>query len=501
MATIAKRNRSRTAFFSHDFGASQDPKIVVIEGTYNNDGYANFFKLIEFLCSQKNYVLPNTKLLMSALKIKLKFQNPEHTLEQFLADLVEVGLLRISKNNEYYSDSLLERMAYREERLQKWDRVNSAKAAKEAAKGGRPPKSDLMAVVSKGNWEPAKLPIPIDDPDLPVTKPTLIRKSELNKVATTQVPAVIHKETEPVDTIVDNPVEVLQSQIEEEVVMDEEKPASVEAEEELVYDPNNPYLPPRELRADGKIVSPITNSPYHPTNGVPLVPLPGEKLAINMEHANPYVNHVYGAGFYHHSINASFRNVKDIFLGCYKDLNALVKHCNTNKQEKQAAQLIYHMAFLGFPWWVTVTDYDCYNDILHDMIKREQKAGRGMFAISNALRCFWEKYVYDEWHLGKDTGADYIKPYFMDKGQDILWSCNMQDRGFHEIQTLDFNDITIDDTMYDARAVSRKYYYSYDRNSYTEGYAKYHLHYMINKEAYRCKQDGRPYIVPPEDRR
>lgn len=120
-------------YFSHDSNASQDPKILQMCSVYKAEGYGWYWMLIEMMREQENYKIPiKGKYVFNSLAIR-SYTNVD-TFVQFINDCVlEFKLFRRDENN-LWSESLLKRMKFKEEKSTKAKKAVESRWAKKQGK-------------------------------------------------------------------------------------------------------------------------------------------------------------------------------------------------------------------------------------------------------------------------------------------------------------------------------------------------------------------------------
>ena len=116
-------------YFSHDANARQDPKILEMMSVYGAEGYGWYWMLVEMMREQADYTLyMKGKYTFNALALQMHCK-PD-TSEQFVHDCInEFGLFE-SDDDCFWSNSLLRRMAMREEISQKRKKAAEARWGK-----------------------------------------------------------------------------------------------------------------------------------------------------------------------------------------------------------------------------------------------------------------------------------------------------------------------------------------------------------------------------------
>lgn len=112
-----------TYYFSHDFNARNDPKILAMRSKYGSEGYGWYWMIIEILREQSEYKLEHNKYLCITLAMQL--QCDCNALHNYVEDCINEYHLFESDGVYIWSNSLMRRM---EEKVTKSE--NAKKAAK-----------------------------------------------------------------------------------------------------------------------------------------------------------------------------------------------------------------------------------------------------------------------------------------------------------------------------------------------------------------------------------
>lgn len=120
-------------YFSHDANARQDPKILEMLSVYGAEGYGWYWILVEMLREQSDHKLKLTgKYTFNALAMQMHC-NP-NTSEQFVNDCIKEFALFDSDGEYFWSNSLLRRMAMKEEISEKRRKAAEKRWSKNADK-------------------------------------------------------------------------------------------------------------------------------------------------------------------------------------------------------------------------------------------------------------------------------------------------------------------------------------------------------------------------------
>lgn len=119
-----------TYFFSHDFHARQDPKLIKVLMKLGQEGKGVYWDLIEMLYEQGGY-LPLSEIETYTFVL--------HTKNECITSLINDFDLFTKDSDKFWSESVLERLNIRKEKseqakgaiIKRWDDVRKAKALKE----------------------------------------------------------------------------------------------------------------------------------------------------------------------------------------------------------------------------------------------------------------------------------------------------------------------------------------------------------------------------------
>lgn len=105
-------------YFSHDSNARQDPKVSAMLSVYGAEGYGYYWMIVEMLREEATHTLDiSGKYSFNAFALQLHC-TPEKAKE-FITDCIQEFALFESDGAHFWSNSLLRRMAMREELSQK----------------------------------------------------------------------------------------------------------------------------------------------------------------------------------------------------------------------------------------------------------------------------------------------------------------------------------------------------------------------------------------------
>lgn len=113
-------------YFSHDSNARRDPKILALINKFGLEGYGRYWIIVEMLSEQGGYQLEHKKWVYYGLSMEM--QCDVETVEAFIKSLITDYELLNSDNEYFWSDSLLRRMKFKDDKKQQ-----RSKAAKKAA--------------------------------------------------------------------------------------------------------------------------------------------------------------------------------------------------------------------------------------------------------------------------------------------------------------------------------------------------------------------------------
>lgn len=122
-----------TYYFSHDYNARNDPKILAMRSKYGAEGYGWYWMIIEILREQPEYKLENNKYLCITLAMQLQCDN--NALHEYVENCIKEFNLLQTDGTYIWSNSLLRRMSKRSDKSEKakkaanarWHKGSSAK--------------------------------------------------------------------------------------------------------------------------------------------------------------------------------------------------------------------------------------------------------------------------------------------------------------------------------------------------------------------------------------
>ncbi|MEK4108159.1 DUF4373 domain-containing protein [Paenibacillus sp. FSL R10-2791] len=132
----------KAPFFSHDMNARHDPKISAMRGVYGAEGYGWFWMLIELMAESDGYQLDcKSKYAFNAYAMQLQCKADD--VHKFVSDCIEEFDLFITDGTTFWSNSLRNRMQYRD--------AVSEKRAEAANKRWEKKQSDAIALENDAN--------------------------------------------------------------------------------------------------------------------------------------------------------------------------------------------------------------------------------------------------------------------------------------------------------------------------------------------------------------
>ena len=101
-------------YFSHDANARQDPKVLALISVYGLEGYGRYWVIVEMLREQSDFTLDiQGKYSFNAIAMQMQCTKDE--AESFVHDCINEFELFESNGERFWSNSLLRRMALKEE--------------------------------------------------------------------------------------------------------------------------------------------------------------------------------------------------------------------------------------------------------------------------------------------------------------------------------------------------------------------------------------------------
>jgi hypothetical protein len=119
-----------TYYFSHDYNARNDPKILAMRSEYGAEGYGWYWMIIEILREQPEYKLENNKYLCITLAMQL--QCDKDALHGYVEKCINEYKLFETDGTYIWSNSLIKRMSKRDAKSEKAKRAANARWHKDS---------------------------------------------------------------------------------------------------------------------------------------------------------------------------------------------------------------------------------------------------------------------------------------------------------------------------------------------------------------------------------
>jgi len=129
-------------YFSHDYNASSDPKIIALIGDYGAVGYGIYWRIVEMLHSENEHKLPLKEYIIRAIAKQMS-TSVEQT-SAFINDCINVYELFIEEDGNFYSKRVLENIEKMEDIKEK--RSNAGKISAEKRKNATCVEQSLTSV-------------------------------------------------------------------------------------------------------------------------------------------------------------------------------------------------------------------------------------------------------------------------------------------------------------------------------------------------------------------
>jgi uncharacterized protein YdaU (DUF1376 family) len=113
-------------YFSHDYNATLDPKIIALLGDYGAVGYGIYWRIIEMLHSENEHKLPLKEYIIRAIAKQMS-TSVEQT-SAFINDCINVYELFIEEDGNFYSKRVLENIEKMEEIKEKRSKAGKISA-------------------------------------------------------------------------------------------------------------------------------------------------------------------------------------------------------------------------------------------------------------------------------------------------------------------------------------------------------------------------------------
>jgi len=101
-----------TFYFSHDYNAGQDYKIIALISKHSSSGYGVYWRIIEMLHSDDSHTLPNNEMIWSV--IAMTMNTPIKDVQSIIETCVEFKLLHLDESGLIYSNRVNCNIGYRE---------------------------------------------------------------------------------------------------------------------------------------------------------------------------------------------------------------------------------------------------------------------------------------------------------------------------------------------------------------------------------------------------
>lgn len=101
-------------YFSHDYGTTNDPKVICLLSNHGGLGYAIFWRIIEMLHQDKKHILPLKGYVYSAIASQM-LTTPEK-VKEIIADCLEKYALFDSDGENIVSERVIRNIEYKEEK-------------------------------------------------------------------------------------------------------------------------------------------------------------------------------------------------------------------------------------------------------------------------------------------------------------------------------------------------------------------------------------------------
>lgn len=119
-----------TYYFSHDYNARNDPKILAMRSEYGAEGYGWYWMIIEILREQPEYKLEYNKYLCITLAMQL--QCDKNALHGYVEKCINEYKLFTTDGTYIWSNSLLRRMVKKDAKSEKAKKAANARWHKDS---------------------------------------------------------------------------------------------------------------------------------------------------------------------------------------------------------------------------------------------------------------------------------------------------------------------------------------------------------------------------------
>ncbi len=115
-------------YFSHDYYATLDPKIIALLGDYGAVGYGIYWRIVEMLHAEESHILPLKDYIYKA--IAQQMVTSVEQVSTIINDCINVYELFIEEDNNFYSKRVLENIEKMEETKEKRSKAGKISAEK-----------------------------------------------------------------------------------------------------------------------------------------------------------------------------------------------------------------------------------------------------------------------------------------------------------------------------------------------------------------------------------
>lgn len=129
-------------YFSHDYYATLDPKIIALLGDYGAVGYGIYWRIVEMLHAEESHTLPLKDYIYKALAQQMVTSVEQ--ISTIINDCINVYELFIEEDNNFYSKRVLENIEKMEETKEK--RSKAGKISAERRKNATNAEQSLTCV-------------------------------------------------------------------------------------------------------------------------------------------------------------------------------------------------------------------------------------------------------------------------------------------------------------------------------------------------------------------
>src|SRR5665647_542659 len=105
-------------YFSHDSNARNDPKILAMRSVYKSSGYGWYWIIVEMMRDQSEYKIDiRSKYVWDAFALEMQCKAEES--QAYIKDCIEEFKLFETDTQYIWSESLIRRMQFKEEKSEK----------------------------------------------------------------------------------------------------------------------------------------------------------------------------------------------------------------------------------------------------------------------------------------------------------------------------------------------------------------------------------------------